>query len=236
MCVKTTRIFSLIICAVLFTCMFFSGAVCAADASSGEAADASSSEGVSASQSADAPSGEGVYTSFDELAGKKFAVQQGTVFDKMIEEKIKDAKIQYYNTTPDLVAALKAGKVDALGCSEVFFKQYLAEDDALTLVGEPFSDIYIAYLFPKVEKSSKLAGEINEFIKKMQSEGKLDELQDKWIGGDESGKTIEDYSKLPGPNGTLRYVTEGEYPPYNYVRDGVDVGLEIELTGEFCKE
>jgi hypothetical protein len=29
MCVKTTRIFSLIICAVLFTCMFFSGAVCA---------------------------------------------------------------------------------------------------------------------------------------------------------------------------------------------------------------
>ena len=181
-------------------------------------------------------SGEGVYSSVDELEDKRIAAQQGTIIDQVVHERLPNSKTKYYNNTPDLVAALKSNKVDAMGCTEIFFKQYLAEDESLALIGDPLATMDIAYLLPKKEKSKKLAGELNEFIAKMKAEGKLDELQDKWVGGTEDRKTMDDYSDLPATNGTIRYVTEGMYPPFNYVRDGKDVGLEIELTGEFCKE
>ncbi|MBR3146963.1 MAG: ABC transporter permease subunit [Eubacterium sp.] len=193
-------------------------------------------EDTASDTAGDAAGSEGVYLSLDELADKRIAVQEGTVIDLAVQEKMPKAKVNYYNNTPDLVAALKANKVDALGCTEIFFRQYLSEDEALCMIGEPLQVMDIAYLFPKADRSRKLSGEINEYIKKMESEGKLEELKDKWIGGSEDRKTIDDYSDLPATNGTIRYVTEGLYPPFNYVREGKDVGLEIELTGEFCRE
>ena len=51
---------------------------------------------------------QGVYTSIEELSGKRIGIQIGAVLDKMTEDHVPDVKIYYFNSFPDTVVALKS--------------------------------------------------------------------------------------------------------------------------------
>jgi ABC-type amino acid transport substrate-binding protein len=57
----------------------------------------------------------------------------------------------------------------------------------------------------------------------------------KWMGADESAKTVLDISMLPATKGTLNMVTEADYEPFNYFKEGKVVGLDIDIAADFCK-
>ncbi|MBO6017232.1 MAG: transporter substrate-binding domain-containing protein, partial [Oscillospiraceae bacterium] len=101
---------------------------------------------------ADTGAGQGAYTSLEELAGKRIGVQMGTIFDRLTQERVPDAKIVYFGSFPDIVVALKSNKIDAFPSTRTVLSQYMNTDDSITLLEEEIGSVPAAYVFPKNEK------------------------------------------------------------------------------------
>jgi len=179
---------------------------------------------------------EPLYGSLQELAGKRIGVQMGTVFDETAQENIPDAQILYFNNFPDEVTAIGANKIDGIPTLRMVFSQFRKEDSRFAIIDEPIGTLPLAYLFPKNEKGKKLQGEMNEFLAVMRENGELERLEEMWSGIDESLKPMDDYRELPDINGTLNFLTEGSFPPFNYVRGDLVVGYDVDIAARFCKE
>ncbi len=54
------------------------------------------------------------YTEFEDLSGKSIGMITGAPFEELVKSKIPNVKeILFFGSAPDMLAALKAGKVDA---------------------------------------------------------------------------------------------------------------------------
>ena len=175
-----------------------------------------------------------IYSSLQELNGKTVGVQTGTIFDDMVRENLPDAKIEYYNTKADLVAALTGHKVEAFVVDEPVAQLVMREDNRLTYLPEYLDSYDFVFVFAKDEAGEKLRDQCSAFLRQL-PEGTLDALATKWFGEDESAKTMPDIASLSGENGTLRVATESGYAPFEYVRDGAVVGYDMELAAMFCQ-
>ncbi|MBO7677024.1 MAG: transporter substrate-binding domain-containing protein, partial [Erysipelotrichaceae bacterium] len=180
--------------------------------------------------------GNSSYKSIDDLAGKRIGVTTGSIHDQLVSDRLPSAQIMYFSGLTDLPVALKASQIDAFVCprSAAIFMRY--EDDRLAWLDEHLKDAGLAFAFPKSEEGKILNEKISEYIRKMKADGSLEELRDKWFGENEEAKTMIDYSSLPDTNGTLHVVSAAQQVPYCYVREGVVVGLEIEIIVGFCEE
>ena len=178
----------------------------------------------------------GGYGSVDELAGKRIGVVTGTIHDSLAAKRLPTAQIVYFNTTADMIDALKAGKIDAMvrPQSGALFISY--EDKSITWLDEHLTDADVSFAFPKTEDGAALRERFSVYIRELRESGELETLREKWFGEDESVKTMLDISALPATNGMLRLAATGTQMPFNYVRDNVIVGFEIELAARFCEE
>lgn len=180
------------------------------------------------------PAGE--YASLADLSGKKIGVQMGTIFDQVSSEKIPNAEILYFNNFTDETTALREGKVDGVPTTEMVFSNFHQQNAEFTIVNEVLDTIPTAFVFPKTEKGELLRSQMNEFLSGLRTSGELDRLKVVWSGADESQKVMTDYANLPDINGRLKFVTEGDFPPFDYVRDGVTVGYDVEVAARFCAQ
>ena len=172
---------------------------------------------------------------FDSLAGKIIGVQTGTTCAELVPEKIPSAKLAYYDSLTDELTALKAGKVEAVCCSlpaAIFAEN---EDARLTRINPPLRETYLYPIFAKTERGKKLCDEYSAFVKTLWDNGTIDALNSKWLGKDESKKTLDDYSHLPATNGTVKMAVDASMIPFAYVRDNKIVGYDIDLAVRFCK-
>ena len=191
---------------------------------------------VSAAVSAFASGGGGVYSAPDDLSGKTVGVQTGSTDEIYVKDRIPDAKLEYFSTLTDEINALKARKIDGIAASEAAVCELVRQDGDITYIEEPIGSYPCAFVFPKREDNRQLIAQMNEFLAGLRDSGELEEIHAIWSGDDDSLKVIDDYSSLPAENGTLRVLTEGTYPPYNYFRDGRIVGYDVDLIVRFCKE
>ena len=176
-----------------------------------------------------------VSESYPSLAGKIIGVQTGTTCAELVPEKIPSAKLSYYDSLTDELTALKAGKVDAICCSlpaAIFAEN---EDSRLTRINPPLRETYLYPIFARTEKGKKLCDEYSEFLKGLWDNGTIDALNAKWLGTDESKKTLDDYSQLPATNGAVKMAVDASMIPFAYVRDNRIVGYDIDLAVRFCR-
>ena len=179
---------------------------------------------------------EGVYSTMAELADKRIGVTTGSVHGGLVADLLPNAQISYFGSFSDLAAALKAGQIDAFVCitSSAIFMRY--EDESLTWLDERLIETQIAAAFSKGEKGQKVREQFNEYIRKIKADGSLDKLVEKWYAADEAGKTLDDYRDLQDINGTLVMACDPMQVPYEYIRDGEPVGVEMEIVVGFCEE
>jgi len=171
----------------------------------------------------------------EDFAGKKIGVVSGTQYAANMSKYIKDPQPYYFSTVPDTITALQEGKIDgAMEESSILLYMTSAIKDAhvIKLADET---TYTAEIATKTEKGERLIKEFNETLARLKENGEYDRIFDKWMKED-GGDTLEDYSKLPDINGTIVIATEAGLPPFNFVKDGVLAGFEVDLVGEFCKE
>ncbi|MBR6164332.1 MAG: ABC transporter substrate-binding protein/permease [Clostridia bacterium] len=178
---------------------------------------------------------EGIFTSLWQLNGKRIGVQVGTDYELLVEKLLPEAEISFYNSYPDLAAALETNKIDGFPGDEPVLKFMAAEDSQLAVLPEDMDPVEMACVLPRSESGRKLAEELNAWIVSAKESGEMDEIAYKWIEGPESEKTIPDYASFPAPKGTLRMVTEGAYTPMNYFRGTELVGFEIDMAARFCE-
>ena len=171
----------------------------------------------------------------DSFAGKTIAIQTGTASETLVPEKVPSAKLAYYDSLTNQLTALKTGKADALATSLPPAIIMVNEDSSLEIINPPLRETYFYQMFSNTEKGKKLCAEYSAFLKTLWDNGTIDALNDKWLGADESKKTVDDYSSLPGNNGTVRMAVDAQFSPFIYVKDNRIVGHNVDLAVMFCK-
>ncbi len=118
--------------------------------------------------------------SFDDLKGKKIAVQSGTT-GALQAEKVPGGKLTYFTNTDQALMELKNGAVDAVindfPVSAYFVKQGNSD---VKLVGDILSAEEYGIAVPK-DKAEVLEN-LNTALKKLKENGKYAEIYKKWFG------------------------------------------------------
>ncbi len=121
-------------------------------------------------------------TTLEELKGATFGVQIGTTSLDAVNESIQpDSAPQVFDTSNDVVSALKQGQVDAVvvDTPTALYLTAVQVPDG-TIVGEfpaPGGDEWGALL----AKDSSLTACVSAAIEELQSSGELDDIQQEWI-------------------------------------------------------
>lgn len=167
--------------------------------------------------------------------GKRIAVFTGSVHAEIVKELLPSAKLFYFESNANALAALTSGKVDAIVNDDSILREIKNENPSLILIDEYLKTFDNAFIFAKTSESDKLCNEMNEFIRTLKSDGTLKNMLDIWTGNDDSMKTLPDYEHYPDTNGTLRVAVDVDNPPFNYIKDGRLVGYDVDIIVRFCK-
>ena len=167
--------------------------------------------------------------------GKKLGVLVGPLMEDAAKEYFPDSEYLLYDSYPDCVTALMTGKIDAFLGDEPGMKSLHAEQPVVDYIHDNITENNYSFAFRKDDPDSiALCKELNAFLKKSWKNGTMKELDEIWFGTDEDRKTV-DMSGLTGENGTVRVVTTSTDMPFSYIKDGKNVGYDIDLVVRFCK-
>ena len=178
----------------------------------------------------------GTIVGIKELNGARIGVQTGSTFDEIVRENLPEAQLSYFNSYPDMAAALLSGKIDAFPGDEPVIRMMAAEYGYLGILEDHLDNFEFGFVLPKNAAGEKLCGEINEWLASVKKSGELDEIASVWISGAEEEKVIPDYASFPAPNGTLTMAAETAYAPMCYYRGNEIVGFEVCMAAKFCED
>jgi len=115
----------------------------------------------------------------DDLKGKKVGVQQGTTGDIYVTDEYGDGSVERYAKGMEAVQSLSQGKVDAVIIDGEPAKVYVKEVQGLKILDKSYTDEDYAIAVKK--GNTVLLNKINAALKDLKSEGKLDEIVNKYI-------------------------------------------------------
>ena len=117
-------------------------------------------------------------TGSDALAGKIIGVQLGTTGDALATE-IKDATVERYNKGLEAVQSLTQGKIDAVVIDQATAEAFVKKTEGIKILEEKMSEEEYAIVIKKgnMERVEKM----NEAIKELKEEGKIDEIVAKYM-------------------------------------------------------
>lgn len=176
-------------------------------------------------------------TSVEQFAaqGLKLGVLVGPLMEDAAAEFFPDSEYFLYNSYPDCVAALLADKIDGFLIDEPGIISIRAETPEIDYIHDRMTENNYSFAFRKDDpESAALCAQLNEFLAKCRADGTMDEIAQTWLGTDESKKVV-DTSGLTGENGTVRVATTSTDMPWSYVKDGKNVGYDIDLVVRFCR-
>lgn len=179
------------------------------------------------------------YTSGKDLDGARAACTLGMIDDILIPQIYPNAKLAYYNNMPDTVKAVQSNKADFMLIDEFSYSSLRMENDDCTMLTDVVAGVQKAgIVFPKGSKSNKLYKDVQEFISRHKSDGKLEEIKAKWI--DDSVDDLADIEKynpeLTGENGTITIGTDPASTPISYMDENGLVGMDVEIAKLFAYE
>ncbi|SER05022.1 polar amino acid transport system substrate-binding protein [Lachnospiraceae bacterium NE2001] len=173
---------------------------------------------------------------WEDYNGKKIGVLTGTLMEEAAQTYFPDSEHLYFNNYPDMNVALLEGKIDAYLGDEPGVKTIHEENPDIDYIHDRITHQDYSFAFRKDDPdSAALCEEFNEFLEKITEDGTLQEIYDIWMGEDEDKKVV-DMSILTGENGTIKVITTSTDMPWSYIKDGKNVGYDIDLVVRFCKE
>lgn len=168
--------------------------------------------------------------------GKRIGVLTGTLMEDVAKEYFPDSELVYIDSYPDCGAALLSGKIDAFLADEPNVKTMHFEEPDIDYIHDRIREQDVSFAFRKNDpESEKLCEEFNVYLAKIRTNGVLQLMDDIWMGVDEYRQTV-DMSGLTGENGTIRVVTTATDMPWSYIKDGKNVGYDIDLLAHFCMD
>ena len=168
--------------------------------------------------------------------GKTIGVMVGPIMENVANQFFPDSEHLLFSGYPDCIAALLSKKIDGYLADEPEMKSTHAEQPEIDYIHERLTENEYCFAFRKNDpQSAALCQELNDFLARSRENGTMQELDDIWFGNDEDRKVVY-MDDLTGTNGTVRVVTTATDMPYSYIRDGKNVGYDIDLVVRFCRD
>ncbi len=173
------------------------------------------------------------FKTLDDFAGTTVGVMSGSIHDTIINSVVSGCNFKYYDDASTMLLALQTGELDAMAHDMPVAQLAVARQPELAIFPDTLApDTYGLGL----QKGSPLTDKISVIIERYKENGTLDALREKWLGADDSKKTI-DIGEYDAPNGTLRYAHDSTLEPMSYVGgNGQSLGYEVELVSLIAKE
>lgn len=167
--------------------------------------------------------------SIDDLPGKVIGVQLGTTGDIYASDYEEEGStLERFNKGADAVQALKQGKVDCVIIDSEPAKAFVAKNDDLMILEEPFE--LEEYAMSIAKSNSELKEKINSAIAQLKADGTLDSIIANYIGDDTKGLSPYVSSNTDYSNGKLKMATNAQFEPYEFVEGGEIVGIDVDLA------
>lgn len=167
--------------------------------------------------------------------GKPIGVLVGPLLEGVADEYFPDSEHLLFNTYPDCVTALLTNKIDGYLADEPGLKMVIAEQPEISYLPQKMMINNYSFAFRKNDPdSAALCDELNEFIRQSWEDGTMTEIDDIWFGTDETKKVV-DMSDLKTDGRIIRVATTSTDIPFSYIKDGRNVGYDIDLVVRFCR-
>ncbi len=175
-----------------------------------------------------------IVASVDDLEGAKIGVQLGTTGDIYASDyESKGSTIERYNKGTDAILALTQGKIDCVIIDSEPAKAFIAANDGLKILDEPFAEEEYAICVAK--ENTELLGKINTALADLKKDGVTESIAKNFIGDDTKGKTP--YVTPEGteyPNGELHMATNAFFEPYEFYEGEQIVGIDASMAQAIC--
>lgn len=168
---------------------------------------------------------------FDDLAGKKIVVQEGTIFDDELTRNYPSYDIKRVPSILDIYKVLVSGEADYGIDEDITAASILSSGLSIDTAYANFPAEPMGAIFNK--NNTALQSQFNNFIDELNRTGELNKIRDKWF-------TTSSPSSLPIPECTITtgkpftVITEGDYPPFNFSIGNKISGFEAELITMFA--
>jgi polar amino acid transport system substrate-binding protein len=144
----------------------------------------------------------------DDLKDKRVGALQGSAHVEYVEKTWPKATLLQYNTPPDLLLAVKTGKVDAALSDAEPLREMLREDKTLGVLGDSLFSFPEGVGFRK--ENTVLLEQFNRFLATLKQSGVHADMVDRWME-----KNITDMPVIgnPNPSGELVVgISDGSLP------------------------
>lgn len=115
-----------------------------------------------------------------ELNGKRVIIVYGSTGEMSVRRAIPEAVVYGYKTYPEAIAALKAGKAEALISDDTILYGLAYGDKSVKILPGRYSNEPYAVAFRKGKESDRLREHTNFFLQQLARTGKLTKMQEKW--------------------------------------------------------
>lgn len=172
--------------------------------------------------------------SIDDLKGAKIGVQLGTTGDIYASDYEKDGStIERFNKGADAVLALSQDKVDCVIIDNEPAKAFVAANEGLKILEEPFAEEEYAICIAK--DNDELTEKFNTALAELKEDGTMDKIISNYIGDDTKGKSpYETPAGTEYKNGELHMATNAFFEPYEYYEGDTVVGIDAMAAKAIC--
>ena len=173
------------------------------------------------------------YSTFEELSGKKISMLTGAPFEELVRSKVPDVgAFSSYNSTPDMILALKSGKTDAFLSNNAVAALVVNRNPELAVFPHDLNTGVFGIAFAKNDPHREDWQRAYDSI----PEDTMKALWEKWTGSDDTVKTMPEQD-WPGSNGTVQAAVCDTLEPMSYMgADGQLVGFDLEMILLMAKE
>lgn len=166
----------------------------------------------------------------EDLKNASIGVQLGTTGDLYASDYEKDgATVTKFNKGTDAIQALKKGKVDCVVIDEQPAKAFVNLNSDLSILEEPLTEEEYAICIAK--ENTELLDDVNAILAELDESGTLDKIIGNYIGDDTKGTyQYTSPQDVKRNNGTLVVATNASFEPYEYMKNGKVVGIDIDIS------
>ncbi|ATW25415.1 ABC transporter substrate-binding protein/permease [Candidatus Formimonas warabiya] len=175
-------------------------------------------------------SGSGKLNTVDDLKDKRIGVLLGSIHDGYAIKTYPQAVVLQYKSVPDLVLAVKTGKVDAAFISRETLLDIMREDDTLGFLSENLYRSPMGIAFN--QNSDNLREQFNAFLAGIKQSGVYDDMMKRWMIDRNTDMPV---IANPQNNGRLVVGTvSNKGMPFSLVINNQIVGFDIEIAERFA--
>lgn len=174
-----------------------------------------------------------IYGSMDDLDHGIIGVMTGSAQDINATKDFPEATLMRAEH-PALISALKAHKCDCILLPYIQGMEVIRQNPSLCFVNQKLYNAELGIAFNI--NNTELRDKFNEFLKTVKGNGLYDSLSQKYLLNNAGPDSIDEKFDRGDPSlPKLRVCTDGTTYPYNFQKNGILIGFDIELSIAFAK-